>query len=116
VIDEAAVRELFSPAGPVSIRRMFGGFGIYRQGRIIALAVADDVWLKADVETRRLFKEAGAEPFTYATKAGERTVTSYWRMPAECHEDEDELRRWVALAEQASLRGGSVGKPERARK
>jgi DNA transformation protein len=94
---------------------MFGGAGIYLHGRIIALAVADDIWLKADAETQPHFRKAGAEPFTYGAKAGERTVMSYWRMPAECHDDEDELRRWVALAEQASIRARSVGRPKRAR-
>lgn len=38
--------------GPVTIRRMFGGGGIYRDGLMFGLIDDETVYLKADDETR----------------------------------------------------------------
>jgi DNA transformation protein and related proteins len=112
MVDEDAIRDLFAPVGRVSIRKMFGGAGIYLDGGIIALSVEGDIWLKTDDLTQPIFAQAGSAPFTYTGKARGPVATSYWRMPADCHEDEDALRRYVALATQAANRA-AARKPDR---
>ena len=47
------VQELFAPLGGVSIRRMFGGAGIYSRGVMFGLIDDDTIYLKADNETRK---------------------------------------------------------------
>ena len=49
-MDNAAIEEMFSALGPVMVKRMFGGKGIYFEGRILALEVGGDILLKADAE------------------------------------------------------------------
>ena len=98
------IRELFEPAGPIALRRMFGGHGIYRDGRIVALSVDGGIWLKTDALSRPAFESAGSRPFTYAKSTGVTVALSYWALPEEAFDDPDSLRRWVRLAEAAADR------------
>jgi DNA transformation protein len=96
--------DLFAPFGHVTLRRMFSGHGIYRDGVVFALAIRDGLFLKSDAASAPLYDAAGARPFTYATKRGETTVGSYRRMPEACFDDEEALRHWAAIAYAAALR------------
>jgi DNA transformation protein and related proteins len=42
------VRDLLSGFGPVTIRNMFGGAGIYADGVMFAILVDDTLYLNAD--------------------------------------------------------------------
>ncbi|MCZ8315001.1 TfoX/Sxy family protein [Phreatobacter sp.] len=114
--DPDVLVDLFAPFARVSLRRMFSGHGIYRDGVIFALAIGDDLFLKSDATSAPLYDAAGAKPFTYATKRGETTVGSYRRMPETCFDDEDELRHWAGIAFAAGLRAAAKPKTTRRRK
>jgi DNA transformation protein len=120
----AHVLELLAPLGGVSARRMFGGFGIYRDGLMFALVADDVLYLKADGENRDDFEAAGSAPFAYQTRArstlatradtrarqsdtpARRTqvVMSYWRAPDEALERADTMATWARSAYSAALR------------
>lgn len=59
-MDSAAIEEMFQGLGPVTIKRMFGGKGIYHMGRIVAVEVRGEMLLKADERSASEF--AAAEP------------------------------------------------------
>ncbi len=40
------VMELFGPMGPVSVRRMFGGAGVFKDGLMFGLLADDVIYLK----------------------------------------------------------------------
>src|SRR3546814_15901309 len=61
-------QELFAPLGGVSIRRMFGGAGLYCRGLMFGLIHDDTIYLKADAETAKAFEARGCGPFTYEGK------------------------------------------------
>jgi DNA transformation protein len=103
-MDAEAVKELFAAFGPVSVRRMFGGQGIFVDGMMIALIARDVIYLKADSETIPAFEQEGLAPFSYATRNGEHTLTSYWRMPDRLYDDTEELACWASAAQAAALR------------
>lgn len=104
-MDAESLKELFAGFGPVSVRRMFGGQGVFVDGLMIALVTGDDViHLKADDQTVPVFEQEGLRPFTYATKNGEHTLTSYWRMPERLYDDPEELARWARDAHAVALR------------
>jgi DNA transformation protein len=105
--------DLFAPFARVTLKRMFSGHGIYRDGIVFAWALPEGIYLKADRETAGRFDEAGLAAFVYATKDGARSVGSYRRMPDACFDDEDELRKWAVIAWQAAVR--APVKPKRAR-
>jgi DNA transformation protein len=107
-MDAEDLKDLFRDFGPVSVRRMFGGQGVFADGMMIALVSRDVVHLKADVQTIPAFEGEGCAPFTYATKNGEHTLTSYWRMPERLYDDSEELARWArdahAVAQRSAIR------------
>ncbi|AYD01238.1 TfoX/Sxy family protein [Neorhizobium sp. NCHU2750] len=103
-MDNAAIEEMFEGLGPVSIRRMFGGKGIYHQGLIIAIDLRDEVMLKADAVSGPEFAEAGASQWAYEGKKGKPVLMPYWTIPDSALDDPDELRKWVVMAFEAALR------------
>jgi DNA transformation protein and related proteins len=107
------IRELFSAFGPVEVRRMFGGAGIYARGRMFALIADGVIYLKADADTEPAFVGEGLEPFSYAAKNGKRAVMSYQRMPDRLYDDPDELAVWARDALAAALRNATHKKKRR---
>lgn len=105
-MDRERIEELFAPLGPVAVKRMFGGFGVYADGLIFALCIDGEIYLKADEATRPRFAAAGSQPFIYQGKNKPITV-SYWRLPGEAFEDEEALRHWAGLALGAARRAGA---------
>jgi DNA transformation protein len=105
------IRELFSRFGPVSVRRMFGGAGIYADDVMFALVADGAIYLKADEQTVPSFEREGLEPFTYAARAGKRAVMSYRRMPDRLYDDPDELAVWARVAVAAAHRAGRSKRP-----
>lgn len=106
-IDAAALeraRELFAFLPALSLRKMFGGFGVYSDGLIFAIGDGQEVYLKADDQTEPLFRAAGSGPFVYAVEDGRELTVRYFRLPEEAWEDPDALRRWTGLAMDAALR------------
>ncbi len=90
-MDADFIRELFSSFGPVSVRRMFGGAGIYADGVMFALVSDDVIFLKAGAQNLPDFEREGMPPFAYTAKNGKRAVMSYRRMPDRLYDDPDEL-------------------------
>jgi DNA transformation protein len=98
------IKEQLSGFGPVRVRRMFGGAGIFREGLMFALIAQETLYLKADDASRGDFEALSLPPFTYGAKGGKRTVMSYWRVPEVCLEDRDEMAEWAQKAFAAALR------------
>jgi DNA transformation protein and related proteins len=113
--DREFLEELFEPVGRVAFRRMFGGLGIFRDGLMFGLVAGEVVHLKVDGSTRAAFEAEGCEPFSYATKDGRRTLTSYWRLPERLLDEPDELRQWALDAVETAKRA-EAAKPRRADK
>ncbi|MGQ3213871.1 TfoX/Sxy family protein [Shinella sp.] len=103
-MDRDAIEEMFQALGPVTIKRMFGGKGIYHQGRILALEVSDEILLKADEASAPDFEAAGCRQWFYESKQGKPVKMPYWSIPDEAFDDPDEMAQWVRRAYQAALR------------
>ena len=71
---------------------------------MIGLVSDGVIHLKADSETIPLFEAEGQGPFTYPTKKGVHTLTSYWRMPDRLYDDVEELARWARAAHAVAVR------------
>lgn len=85
------------------VRRMFGGYGLYRDDLMFAIIIQDKLYLKADAMNRQQFEERGLLPFTYESK-GKQVTIRYYEAPAEVFEDSDDMRTWVESALAAALR------------
>jgi DNA transformation protein len=112
-IDPDHVVEMFADFGPVLVRRMFGGAGIYRDGLMFGLVSGGLIYLKADAESVPAFEREGSKPFEYVTKRGRRGVMSYWRLPERLYDDPADLAHWSRQAFSAAQRAARErpGKP-----
>ncbi len=82
----------------VSVRRMFGGAGLYRSGKIFGVVADDVAYLKVDDTNRDDFVKAGSSPFNPYPEKNKATVMSYYEIPPEVLENRDELFRWAQRA------------------
>ena len=105
-MDSTDIEDMFATLGPVTIRRMFGGKGIYHRGRIVAIELRDEMMLKADGVSAPAFAAAGARRWSYEGKAGKAVAMPYWSIPDEAYDDPDAMAQWVRLAHEAALRAG----------
>lgn len=81
-------------AGATS-RRMFGGWGIYLDGRMIAIVHDGRVYAKATTpDAPRRHLEAGMGQFT--PRPGQ-TLGSYWEVPPDDLDTPDRFRAWFDI-------------------
>jgi DNA transformation protein len=107
-LDTDFIRDLFAPFGPVTIRRMFSGAGIFADGMMFGLIVRDVIYLKADDASVPDFEREGCGPFTYTrgrnSGAPSQHALPYWRLPERLYDDPDELAAWARRAFEAAER------------
>jgi DNA transformation protein len=103
-MDRDFLLDLFSDFGPVTLRRMFSGFGISADGTNFALALRAGLYFRADEETIPQFEAEGSKPFSYQTRARTVTVGSYWQLPARLFDEPEELTQWARAALAAARR------------
>jgi DNA transformation protein and related proteins len=97
--------------GPVSVRRMFGGAGVYADGVMFGLVADDTLYLKADDATKGAFEAEGLGPYGYGG-AGKRIDLPYWRIPERLLDDPDEMVAWARVALGVACRA-KAAKPKK---
>src|SRR6202008_3965849 len=107
---------LFSSSGPVTIRRMFSGYGISADGTNFALALRAGLYFRADEVTIAQYEAEGSKPFQYQTRAKAVTVNSYWQLPARLFDDPEELTGWARAAWAAAQRAALRKRPKGTKK
>lgn len=108
------LHEVFERFGRIVTRRMFGGHGVYHDGRMFGLIVSDTLYLKADDQSVAHFDRLGLPAFNYQ-RNGKTMQMSYREAPAEVFEDRDEAALWGRRAWEAALRSGQPPKSAKAR-
>jgi len=97
------LEDLFLSFGPVSIRKMFSGAGVYAEGVMFAILVNDTLYLKADAVSARDFAAEGKAPFASRRKGRAPIAMSYWEVPDRLLDDPDELVVWARRAHAVAL-------------
>jgi DNA transformation protein and related proteins len=114
--------EQLAPLGRLTVRRMFGGAGLYCDGLFFGLIWHDTLYLRADERNRADYTTRGMQPFR--PRAGRRQGSvHYYAAPAEVLEDTATLCGWarysLAAALAAQPRAGAptgAARPARARR
>jgi len=112
-LDAERLKEIFAPLGAVTVKRMFGGAGIYFEGLCFAIESQGEVFLKVDDKNRSEFQAAGSRPFMYVMRGVPRE-TSYWLLVESAYDDPNELRRWANLGRGAARRAAESKAPKKA--
>jgi DNA transformation protein and related proteins len=111
-MDRDFLIDLFADFGPVTIRRMFSGYGISADGTNFALALRAGLYFRADEVTIPQYEAEGSKPFQYQTRAKTVTVNSYWQLPARLFDDTEELSAWARAALAAAQRAALKKRPK----
>jgi DNA transformation protein and related proteins len=114
-MDAEDLKALFEPFGPVTVKRMFGGAGIYAEGMCFAIEANGEIFLKTDSLSRAVFSATDSAPFTYMAK-GKSRPTSYWSLPTAAHEEGDELLRWANMGLDAARRAATAKAQSKAKR
>ena len=103
-MDRDFLTELFAGFGPVTIRRMFSGFGVSADGINFALVLRGAIYLRADASTIPRFEAEGCGPFRYEAQGKMRMIGSYWQLPERLYDEPDEVTEWARAAHAAAGR------------
>ncbi|MCP1197824.1 TfoX/Sxy family protein [Notoacmeibacter sp. MSK16QG-6] len=104
-MDDDYLADLFSGLGPISVRRMFGGKGIYHQGLIFALDMSDGrIMMKGDAVNAGNYEAAGCERWSYQRPGRNKTFMPYWTAPDDALDSPEAMMPWAQSAFAAALR------------
>ena len=109
--DPEAIRELFTSFGTVSVRRMFGGHGVFAEGLMFGLCAGGELYLKADDLTVPKLAAENSEPFVYHAR-GREIALSYWRLPERLYDEPDDFVVFARDAFSAARRAANA-KPKK---
>ncbi|AWM07357.1 TfoX/Sxy family protein [Bradyrhizobium symbiodeficiens] len=112
-MDREFLTDLFADFGPVTIRKMFSGYGISADGINFALSLRAGLFFRADEVTIPDFEAEGSKPFQYSTRAKIVVVNSYWELPARLFDDSAELAQWARAALAAAQRAKVKTRPKK---
>ena len=101
---EDLLEDLLAPLGGVTIRRMFGGRGVFKDGLMFALMSSRGVfYFKADEETAPAFAAEGSEQWTPEMQ-GRVMPMPYWRAPERLFDEPDDFAEWARAAFAVAVR------------
>ncbi|WP_306117824.1 MULTISPECIES: TfoX/Sxy family protein [unclassified Roseitalea] len=104
-MDDAFLIELFAPVCPVTVRRMFGGQGIYCPAGICAVVVDGALHVKGDDVSAPRYEAAGMTRWTYTTpRTGRHSSMPYWQVPDEALDSPEAMAPWARLAMETAER------------
>jgi DNA transformation protein len=79
----------------VEARRMFGGYGLYQDETFFGILHKDKLYFKVDESTLAEYRKRKMRPFRPNVK---QTLKSYYQVPVDVIEDNDELCEWAKKA------------------
>ena len=97
------VSEQLEPLGPVRIRNMFGGAGVYLDDLMFGLIAGETLFFKVDDRNRADYEAEEMGPFVYEPPSGKSVAMSYYELPERLYDDADELVQWARKALDAAL-------------
>ncbi len=89
------VIDQFSAWADVSVRKMFGGAGLYCDGIMFGIIADDVAYLKVGDSNREDFVKAGSSPFNPFPEKAKTTVMPYYEVPADILENREQLAAWA---------------------
>lgn len=106
------VAEQLARLGPIRIRAMFGGAGIFLHDVMFGLIADDVLYFKADETSMPRFEAEGMSAFTYSGK-DRPVVMPYWTVPDRLYDEADEMIEWARQAYEVAIRKKSPGRVRR---
>nr|WP_281418595.1 TfoX/Sxy family protein [Ancylobacter oerskovii] len=100
--------------GPVRLKRMFSGLGVFADGLMMAIVIDGILYFKADEALAARLAARGSAPFAY-DRRGRRVELGYWSAPEAALDDAEDLAG-IARAALAVARRAPAKRPRAARR
>ena len=96
------MEEQLSKLEGVTLKKMFGGVGIFKEGIMFAMISAEErFYFRTDALSKGKFEALGMGPFDHAKKG---KGMPYHEAPNEIIEDQDKITEWASEAFETALR------------
>lgn len=106
------MEDVFRLFGPVTLRRMFGGHGVFHEGLMFGLVLGETLYLKADACNVAEFGRLGLAQMVYE-RQGRTVGLSYYLAPEFLLDDPHEAAQWARRSFDAALRANAPKKSTR---
>ncbi|TGK05064.1 TfoX family protein [Leptospira semungkisensis] len=110
------VQDRLKVCGPLTYKNMFGGFGVYSGSQIFAMVIKDHLYFRVGPSNQAEYESSGMAPFSYSGKDGKIVRVSYWEVPEEILEDDEDLVFWFRKALAEANKAASLKKKTPAKK
>jgi DNA transformation protein len=102
--------------GPVKMRGMFGGAGVYLDDLMFGVIFDETLYFKVDDRNRSDYEAEDKGPFTFEMTDGSIGHLHYYEVPERLYDEPDELVQWArkALDVMMSVRSEKLARAARA--
>lgn len=104
------VLDQLRPLEGVTCRSMFGGYGLYLGEDFFGIIHDGRLYFRTDETTRGKYAGSGSGPFAPGKT---QVLRSYYEVPAEVIEDDEQLAAWAAEAASRRRKGKRAGGKKR---
>lgn len=94
---EYLLGDIFDESLHVTARAMMGGYILYSNGKVFAIAEKDDLWFKGSNELAEWYLSRGSRKFSYM-KEGKEQGMNYFLVPEEVMENREAFNEWLDTA------------------
>lgn len=94
---EYLLGDIFDESLHVTARAMMGGYVLYSDGKVFAIAEDDELWFKGSGDVAEWYLSQGSKKFSYL-KEGKSQEMNFFLVPEEVVEDREKLKEWLDVA------------------
>ena len=99
------VIDQLSEFGEFNYKKMFGGIGFFKDGKMFAGIMKGNLCLKVGDSNRKDFEDRGMKPYLNDSK---KKGMPYWEVPADVLEDKSLFKEWADKAYQEAVKGKKI--------
>ena len=111
------VQDLFSGLGPIQIKRMFGGAGVYLDDACFALLLGgEEILMRGDETLGPKYEAEGSTQWIYDNERRGPVAMPYWRLPDSAQDDPEEAVAWARLSLEPARESAARKAAAKARK
>lgn len=110
------VQDLFAGVGPIQIKRMFGGAGVYLDDACFAIIFrGEEILMRGDAELGPKYEAEGGTQWIYENERRGPVAMPYWSLPDSAQDDPDEAAAWARLSLEPARKSAAEKAAKKAR-
>lgn len=111
------LQDLFAEVGPIRIKRMFGGAGIYLDDACFALVLrGEEILMRGDTDVGPKYEAEGSTQWIYENERRGPVAMPYWRLPDSAQDDPEEAATWARLSLEPARKSAAEKAATKARR